>query len=769
MSDLASDKSKAWNWTPGEVPQVLQDRLSSLRRSITGWIWIEALAKLSLLLVGIVVIDFALDYFFHMDQAQRVIFGLLVLSSFAYCIYRFLIVPISAQSSDDALVLAVERKLGQSNNPLISTIQFARDKSMSERGYSPAMAQHVIQEGLESVGKLDFSQALNKDRLKQNRWLLNLGLASLAILVLLTASTQTGRLWFSRNLLLGDQPWPTATRLTINGVENGELIVPRGEDHRLEVMVDPDCANPNVEVYVDFMSRSTGARQKLRVDSNDPFAHSTTLRSINSEFQFQVIGGDFTSPPIQIRLVQPPGFSELKLTAIPPKYSGLGEQALPLSAENYKLLVGSELVIEAKSDKPNATLALLNGQNRYAIPSDHEGIFGFKLSGASLVTGRYQFDLRDESNISGGRPVEFSLDILADKPPQIRARHYGVTGLVVPRAQVPVSIAVEDEFSITQVWGDLNWEAEGVATRGNQRQDINEFADELGQPELSSSHLFDLEPLEIPTGMMLSISVSAQDNQPVAKTENTLGQSPASDDQTADDLANARPKDASVGTSKIMVFRVVTEAELRADLLRREIEQTKTFERLISQQQAIVTELQVLQASEKQGSETADSFLARQNQLASKAVRNQHQVGTLLVQVTDRFRGFLDEIRNNRLDNGLENMDEGQSLSLRIDQQIVRPLDSIDRNLMPLVDRSMELVSRTVGDEPKMQASIDSVLPQLEEVLQKLNAVLEAMQRTQSFQEIVNTVIAIKNDEQRLKKLAEEKKRNDSAIDEIFD
>lgn len=765
MSDVAPENSKAWTWTPGEVPQILRDRLASLRSSITGSIWIEAVAKLSLVLAAAITIDFVLDYFLHMDQAQRVIFGLLILSGMGYCIYRFLISPLATQASDDALVLAVERKLGQTNNPLISTIQFARDKGMSDRGYSAAMTQHVIQDGLESIGKLDFSQALNKDRLSQNRWFLNIGLACLAIIGLLTVSTQTGRLWFGRNLLLGNQPWPTATRLTIAGVQDGLLIVPRGEDHRLEVAVDPDCANPNVDVYVDFMSRSTGSRQKLRVDSNDPFAHSTTLRSINSEFQFRVVGGDYTSTPIQIRLVQPPGFAELKLKAIPPKYSGLGEQALPLSAENYRLLVGSELVIEAKSDKANSTLALLNGENRYEIPADPQGMFRLAISGSQLTTGRYQFDLRDEAGISGGRPVEFSVDVLADKAPQIRARHYGVTGLVVPGAQVPVSISVEDEFAITQVWGDLNWEAEGVATRGNRRQNIEEFADDLGQAELSGSHRFDLTPLEIPTGMMLSISVSAKDNQPISKPED----GPNETDDQGESPKTAPMQDVSVGTSKTIVFRVVTEAELRADLLRREIEQTKTFERLISQQQAIVTELQVLQASEKQGSETPDSFLARQNQLASKAVRNQHQVGTLLVQVTDRFRGFLDEIRNNRLDNGLENMDEGQSLSNRIDQQIVRPLDAIDRDLMPLVDRSMELVSRTVGDDPKMQASINSVLPQLEEVLQQLNAVLEAMQRTQSFQEIVNTVIAIKNDEQRLKKQAEEKKRNDSAIDEIFD
>ena len=60
-------------------------------------------------------------------------------------------------------------------------------------------------------------------------------------------------------------------------------------------------------------------------------------------------------------------------------------------------------------------------------------------------------------------------------------------------------------------------------------------------------------------------------------------------------------------------------------------------------------------------------------------------------------------------------------------------------------------------------------IQQIEEVLRRLQLVLDAMQRSQSFQEIVNMVISIKNEEQRLKKLAEEKKRAESGLDEIFD
>jgi ABC-type transporter Mla subunit MlaD len=129
----------------------------------------------------------------------------------------------------------------------------------------------------------------------------------------------------------------------------------------------------------------------------------------------------------------------------------------------------------------------------------------------------------------------------------------------------------------------------------------------------------------------------------------------------------------------------------------------------------------------------------------------------------------LAEVRNNRLDDSSAEMDGGQGLAVRLEEQIILPLDEIDQTLFPQLNRSLEAITRSVGNPQEMKSQIETVLPQIEDILQRLNSVLEAMQRSQSFQEIVNMVISIKNEEQRLKKLAEEKKRAESGLDEIFD
>ncbi|MBL8852401.1 MAG: hypothetical protein JNK57_00390 [Planctomycetaceae bacterium] len=757
MSDMTSaSTSTTWDWKPGQIPGAIRQQLERLRRAMTRSLWVSGASKMVLIGLTVLLIDFLLDYYFQMDQSQRAIMMALMAGSFVYSAYQFLWIPLTAQVTDDALVLTVEQKLGQEHSELINSLQLAREAGATDRNYSKAMAQQVVKQGAELAGRLDFLQAVDQEATKRKQRWLTAGLVGVVVWGLLVVGTDVGWLWFHRNLLLANQPWPTQTTLTVEGLIDGVLYVPRGEDHRLAVLVDKDCPEPNVDVFLDFVGRSSSSRQKLRQDGQEPLRHTTTLRGINSEFVFQVRGGDFVSPPIPVRLVLPPGFAELALQVVPPAYCGLEATELPLSAESFKVLQGSQLLIRAKPDQTDVQLALLRGSERLAMSADSDGRFSLTLAGDQLVSGRYQFDLADAAGVRSSRPVQFVLDVVPDRAPQVRTRYFGVSGLVVPQAIIPVNIAIEDEFAIQEAWGDLDWQADGSPTKGEKRFDARDFTDQWGANQLSGSFGFDLRPLDIPTGMTLNVVVKARDNQPAPSD-------PA--DQT-DQTDQTVP---GVGAAKALTFRVVTEAELRADLLRRELEQTKTFERLIVQQQAIQTELQALLVSQQEPTETAESHLIRQTQMAGKSQRNQHQVGTLLTQVTDRFRGFLAEVRNNRLDESSAEIDGGQGLAVRLEEQIIGPLDEIEQTLLPQLSRSLEAISRTVGNPTEMRPQIETALPQIEEVLRRLQLVLDAMQRSQSFQEIVNMVISIKNEEQRLKKLAEEKKRAESGLDEIFD
>lgn len=744
MSQTVTNPTGSWDGRPGQVPEPLRLRLRALRSAIASSLWLEGLARISLLLLAIVVVDFGLDYFFHMDRSQRFILGLLILAGLGYAAFRYLWQPLSQPASDDALVLSVEKKLALKHNSLINTLQLARHRD-DRNLYSEAMARRVIDSGLKDVDAVDFRSAVNQSRNQTHRWWLTLGLSGLLIVLSLAFGTEVGRIWFGRNILLGNEKWPTRTRLIVEGVQDGELVIPRGEDHLLRVLVDPDCAQTDVDVYVDFLSRSTGTRQKLRVSDVQPLEHMTTLRSVNSEFQFQVVGGDFESDPIQIRLVEPPGFSKLSLSVIPPAYSGIGIQPLPLSVENYKLLKGSILKIEGKTDVAPVQLALASGPRRLPISVDSEGNFAGQLAGDQLESGRYLLDLQDQDGIGTNRPIEFTLEVVDDLSPRIRAKAYGVSRLIMNKALIPITVTVEDEFAVTSAGIRLQIGAQ-------QEQVTRQLAadglqDQLGQSEVEGETRLDLKEQEIEAGNTLALTIVARDNQPTDVAE-----------------------EAATGESKPMLFEVVTESEFRADLLRREMEQTKVFEKLIERQQKLLTELNVLLAASPDPTETPESFQARRAQMASQSTREQNQVATTLVQIKERFGGFLDEVIYNRVDEGLEEEDAGQRIGDRLQQQIVEPLATIESQSLPEVLRGMEWVARSTADDNQLAESLQDTVPKVEQLLVEMKSVLNAMQRSQSFQELVNDLIAIKREEERLKKQAEAKKKeSDSALDEIFD
>src|SRR3954447_15147893 len=83
-------------------------RLARLRSQIAAWFWIEGLGRVLWLMLALFAVDLALDWQFRMDRAQRGVMLALMLTAIGWAILRWLLRPLSATLSDDALALQVE-------------------------------------------------------------------------------------------------------------------------------------------------------------------------------------------------------------------------------------------------------------------------------------------------------------------------------------------------------------------------------------------------------------------------------------------------------------------------------------------------------------------------------------------------------------------------------------------------------------------------------------------------------------------------------------
>ncbi len=748
--------------------QPVIQRLKSLRRKLRGWVLVDGLARVLLVVVLLAVADMLLDRVFKMDVAQRAIMLALMLATLIVVAYRRLIRPLAVSPSDDALVLEVEQKNRDRGQSLISGFQLARASNASMKGMSPSLVNASIEAANRRAQAIDFSTALNKTAAARNRVWLGAGLAACAAMVIGAMTNDFVQTWFNRNILLGSRQWPQATYLQIMGVVDGQLSVDRGADHDLKIEVTEISRDKDVSVQVEFETGTKRSNQAATATGRlDGREHQLLLRAVNSEFRMRAVGGEATTEWVDVRLVEPIDVKELRLIVELPSYVG-GQQPL-VGSGPHSVLTGSKLHIEVESNLAiesaqlkwnestlggNESTATSDG--RFPMQKIDATHFHLTLPSESSATelrgGRYSIELIGERGRKNLRPIAFQITISDDKAPKIAASLSGISGLVVPRAQVPVSFKAIDRYGLATTSVEYQWKTgddnvapqTGVACqRALAPTDIQWSAMEQ-EFSYAGSEAFDLQPLAIQPGEVLRFTVNAQDNQPAG---------------------------IGVGKSREFLLRVVTEEELRADLLRREIEQRALFQQERTNQLQLLTDLRALAASAL----SADVLAERQQTLIEFQNR-QKNVGTNLFQVAERFAGFLEEAKNNRLDESekaITDQIEGQSqtivsLQTRYAQRIIEPIRNLDSTEVYLASQSLEEARGLLGEPAKFAETANQTAELQESIVRRMDQILSAMEDSQTYQEIVNQVIALKRLEQGLLDSIKTKQKKPGQLD-IFD
>ena len=521
--------------------------LRGLRWRIGMWFLVEGIVALMAVAVVVAVVSFLLDYFFHLDPAQRTVvlaaMALALLVTFARRIVR----PLAAPLSDDALILEVERKHPQLAESLISAVQFRRLGNDVRPNTSRAMIAATIDRGAAAAEKIRFADVINASGFTKNALLLLFLAAAWVAAAVASTKVPHLRIWFERNVLLRSVSWPQNTYLRIVRAENGRLRIPRGDDYSLLVEATAESRVIPKQVFVDFRD----GRGVLAMKATTANAFEVVLANVIQPFQFRVRGGDERTDYVTVELVEPPAIDQLKLEVTFPTYAGGKTEPLPAGKGPYFILPGSSLALAGIANKPLTQAQLAREAARFPLIIESNNHVSGKLTPRDVLTGQYAIELLDTEGLEAHRPTSFGLRLRADREPRVKARLTGIGGMVTARAQLPLSCRVTDDYGLNSVSVPFTW-------RGDD-QERKEGAGTVELPavkitpltlELSFDEILDLEPLKIPPGTGLTFHVAAADN----------------DDFPDEPSAPVGP---NIGKSPDFSIRVVTDEELRADLLRR--------------------------------------------------------------------------------------------------------------------------------------------------------------------------------------------------------
>jgi hypothetical protein len=311
--------------------------------------------------------------------------------------------------------------------------------------------------------------------------------------------------------------------------------------------------------------------------------------------------------------------------------------------------------------------------------------------------------------------LNFGIQWRPDQPPKVTARLSGIGNVILPQAQIPFTCEVADDYGLTAFKIVSRTSGEDDLSGNPQREMPFNNAPALGQPgepttvrELSIDETIDITPLNLAPGMNLALSFEAADNCNAGN--------------------NAAPH---VGHSSEFLLRVVTEAEFRSELLRREKTERQELELLVKTQDELLTDSRALAAALRSSS----ALTAEQTESLPKIHRGQKLIGQKLAAIADRLAALADEVRNNRLS------DPGERIQNRLNNQIAAPLRNLATQTIPPVVQSL--------DKARLDATTDraallaTASTQQAEVAARLKQVLDKMTSSEGFQEAIDLLYEI--------------------------
>ena len=185
----------------------------------------------------------------------------------------------------------------------------------------------------------------------------------------------------------------------------------------------------------------------LNMEPEGESQFSYRMESAQFSFQYQVSHSRGASPVYDLRVVDPPDIGKVKVTLIPPDYTGLPKEVR--EEGHVEALKGTVVNLEAQATKGvKEGRITLNQGNQLPLEVD-----GDRLRGSLLIfyPGTYSIRVKDELGFENPNPVRYQIRLIMDKYPEGEiinpAQDLEISGQEI----IPIVYRATDDFGITAV------------------------------------------------------------------------------------------------------------------------------------------------------------------------------------------------------------------------------------------------------------------------------------------------------------------------------
>ncbi|QDV44733.1 hypothetical protein Enr13x_46020 [Stieleria neptunia] len=771
----------------------LQSLLQSLRGRIRRYVvWDSVLAIIAVVLVAF-WIGLLIDYVpvtlggTEMPRSARGILLAAVGFAVFVIVVRMLIDRLSRPLPDDSLALLVERHHPQLAGRLVTAVQLSRP-GRSGDSHSPDLLRLVHREASESVDEVDPGRVFRMQPLIQKAALA--GPLLLLALMFAAYSPSAFARAAARLTLLSDARWPRRARLEMVGVdlptisasnvqdsdpqriefENGVMRLPTGSSATLRIRAAADDAEvPSAcTVYYETDDGTRGQSNMRRVgrqrDGYQAFVlDGPPLSNLASSFSFSIQGLDDRLIDYRIEAAEPPAISALNVKIRYPDYlrdsasSAATDEAefdfeTPYQA-GLRISEGSGVTLEAVSSLPLGDVDVVlesDGQEtrvtELAYSEDRQSV---RLN---LDTFNNPTAIRivpsDPDGISAQAPFRYFLGAILDEPPSVSLALNGIQSAVTPIARLPLECVAEDDYGVVSVTAFVAQNA--PAKQGDDAADA--------APPVS------VEPIS----QRLELNRDGQAGAVIDLRELTnSGQIPALQPGGAISVyAEARDgydlDGTHLTTSEIFRLQVVTPEELLTLMERRELGLRTRLEQTVTETQGLREQLAGFRSDrfellmERQQGESEQQ--TRQRELRIIGLRVQ-QSGLQASKTAEELTGIaesLDDLLLEMVNNRVDSKDRQE----RLGSGVRDPLRKIADVSMEQLKQQIRSIEASIQQPEQALEQTEAAIQTADQVLLELTAVLEKMLDLESYNELLDLVRGLIQDQEQLKEDTQQERKN---------
>jgi hypothetical protein len=799
--------------TPPLAAEV-QSVLAGLRWRIRLYVWLEGLAFAVIWLGLTFWAALALDYLpvivgaSEMPLAARAVLLLLIAVGLAYILFRWIGQRAFVPLADDSMAMLLERRFTQFDDTLMTSVELGR-RSVSEAEFNPQMFEQTADQARQRMKEVRLARVFNLGRLVLLLLVAVCLVASVSALG--AASPPALGIAAKRLFLLQDEPWPRQAQIEVVGIDvqrpptaddpaprplvldfqDNKVKVAKGSNLTLRVRakLPPEAKQvpQNCTVYYFSEAREGVRSERGRVQMQQYrdqeswrnfWLDEKPFKGIISTLQFDVAGYDHRVRNYTIEVVESPAVVETLLDLVYPEY--MQDEAtssyLPkldkvyLPAGEFQPQ-GTKVTLKFRSSKPLARAEILNPETKerteVAIASSAKDRTRFTYEVPSLNANlALEVSLIDTDGVVTEQPHRVFLSAIEDQPPQIEVSLKGIGSSVTPNVNIPVRGKVTDDYGV-EVQGEGN-SAKQVARLQVQTADradprVLPFA--LGKGGTVEQE-FDFRALrsqdkgyELQPKGKLTLSVRASDRF---------------------NLDGAEPHE---GSGQVYSLDVVTPEELLAQLEVREIGLRRRMEQIVEEMNQLRDSLLRVKASlgpmadsaadpEERTSEDGSGQPLSPEEIAKaraelrfirvqRAFQQGQKSGQETLGVAAGFADIREELINNRVDT--------EDRKKRLKEQIADPLQTICQTSFPALDAQLQALEEALGklapaatDSPELA---DAALQQATDTIAELDAVLQRMLDLETFNELLDIVRDLLDDQEKLIDRTKQERRRQALED----